>query len=44
MGGRSRPLFGVEWGGLWDVPLTEVRVRLGLDATGVVGEGIRAAA
>ncbi len=44
MGGRSGALFGVEWGELWDVPLTEVRVRLGLDATGVVGEGIRAAA
>ncbi len=44
MGERAAPLFGVEWGELWAVPLTELRTRLGLDATGIVGEGIRAAA
>lgn len=44
MGRRAEPLFGVEWAELWDLPLDRVRERLGLDAAGIVGEGIRAAA
>jgi ubiquinone biosynthesis protein COQ4 len=44
MGRRAEPLFGVEWDALWNVPLVRVRERLGLDASGILGEGIRAAA
>jgi ubiquinone biosynthesis protein COQ4 len=44
MGRDAEPLFGVEWADLWDLPLDRLRERLGLDAQGIVGEGIRAAA
>jgi ubiquinone biosynthesis protein COQ4 len=30
MGRAARPLFGVRWDELWDVPLAEVRTRLGV--------------
>lgn len=44
MGRRAEPLFGMEWSDLWDVPLDEIRARLGIDPTPVIGEGIRIAA
>jgi ubiquinone biosynthesis protein Coq4 len=44
MGRRARPLFGVDWPSLWNVPLAEVRARFHLEGTRVLGEGIRAAA
>lgn len=31
LGKRSRPLFGAPWASLWEVPLTEVRARYGVD-------------
>lgn len=44
MGKRAEPLFGVDWSILWDVPLGDVRARLGLIGARIVGEGIRTAA
>jgi ubiquinone biosynthesis protein Coq4 len=44
MGKRAEPLFAVAWTTLWDVPLGDVRARLGVERTHVLGEGIRAAA
>jgi ubiquinone biosynthesis protein Coq4 len=44
MGKRAEPLLGVDWSTLWDVPLRDVRERLGLTGGRVFGEGIRAAA
>ena len=44
MGRRASPLFGASWPELWDLPLDRVRASFGLDARGIVGEGIRAAA
>jgi ubiquinone biosynthesis protein Coq4 len=32
MGKRAKPFFGVHWDELWDVPLDEVRRRLGVEA------------
>lgn len=44
MGKRARPLFGVEWSRLWSLPIEQVRAELGIDPSGVVGEGVRRAA
>jgi ubiquinone biosynthesis protein Coq4 len=41
---HAEPLFGVDWGGLWDLPIEEVRMRFAIDGTEIVGEGIQAAA
>lgn len=30
LGKRSKPLFGLDWSALWDVPLDQVRLRLGM--------------
>lgn len=35
LGRRAKPFFGVRWNELWDVPLVEVRRRLGIDINGV---------
>lgn len=35
MGKHARPFFGVRWNDLWDVPLADVRARLGVTATPV---------
>jgi ubiquinone biosynthesis protein COQ4 len=43
-GQRTRPLFGVDWDGLWGVPIEELRSRFEVDRSAIVGEGIRAAA
>lgn len=40
----SEPLFGVAWDELWEVPIEEIRMRFAIDRTGIVGEGIVAAA
>lgn len=34
MGKRSKPLFGIRWQDLWDVPLVEIRRRFGIDVDG----------
>jgi ubiquinone biosynthesis protein Coq4 len=44
MGKRAEPLFGVDWSGLWSVPLVDVRRRFGIVGDRLSGEGIRAAA
>ncbi len=44
MGKRAQPLFGVDWPTLWEVPLDDLRARLGIGGAEVLGEGIRAAA
>lgn len=42
--GRSaEPLFGVDWDSEWETPLAELRVRLGLTDSEIVGDGIRVA-
>jgi ubiquinone biosynthesis protein COQ4 len=43
-GREAEPLFGVDWESLWDVPLHEVRARLGLTGVRVLGEGVCVAA
>jgi ubiquinone biosynthesis protein Coq4 len=43
-GRTARPLYGVDWEALWEVPIAEVRAELGLAGARIVGEGIRAAA
>ncbi|MGB5501154.1 MAG: Coq4 family protein [Polyangiales bacterium] len=43
-GKRAQPLFGVDWNPLWDVPIVELRARFAIDQSGLIGEGIRAAA
>jgi ubiquinone biosynthesis protein Coq4 len=43
-GKRTQPLFGVDWDELWDVPIEELRPRFEIDRSGIVGEGVRAAA
>jgi ubiquinone biosynthesis protein Coq4 len=43
-GRRAEPLFGVDWDALWELPIEEICTRFAIDSTGVVGEGIRAAA
>jgi len=43
-GGRAEPLFGVDWTALWDQPIADVRVRLGLVDVRVIEEGIPLAA
>ncbi len=35
LGRTSKALFGVRWDDLWDVPVTEVRARLGIDPDAV---------
>lgn len=35
LGRTSRPLFGVRWDDLWDLPVSEVRARLGIDPDAV---------
>jgi ubiquinone biosynthesis protein COQ4 len=44
MGKRAEPLFGVDWSTLWELPLADVRRRLGIAAERPLGEGLRAAA
>ena len=43
-GRAAEPMFGADWDALWDIPLPEVRRRFGVQANGIVGEGVRAAA
>jgi len=43
-GKRAQPLWGLDWDELWDVPIEELRTRFGIDRSGIVGEGVRAAA
>lgn len=43
-GKRAEPLFGADWDALWELPVSELRVRFGVDRAEIVGEGIRAAA
>ena len=44
MGKKAEPLFGVEWGELWGVPIDELRRRFGIAGRKIAGEGVRAAA
>jgi ubiquinone biosynthesis protein Coq4 len=43
MGKRARQLLGVRWADLWELPLAEVRARLGVPVTGVAGDTALAA-
>jgi ubiquinone biosynthesis protein COQ4 len=44
MGKHTEPLFGLAWDELWGVPIGEIRTRLAIDRSEIVGEGIPAAA
>jgi ubiquinone biosynthesis protein Coq4 len=43
-GKQAEPVFGSDWASLWEVPISELRERFGLQHIEIVGEGIRAAA
>jgi ubiquinone biosynthesis protein Coq4 len=43
-GKHAQPLWGQDWDALWEVPIEELHARFEIDRTGIVGEGIRAAA
>jgi ubiquinone biosynthesis protein COQ4 len=43
-GRKAQPIFGTDWGSLWELPIEQVRERFAIDRAGIVGEGIRAAA
>ncbi|MDX1385623.1 MAG: hypothetical protein R3190_18365, partial [Thermoanaerobaculia bacterium] len=43
-GRAAQPLLAADWATLWPLPLEEVRARFRIDGSGIVGEGIRAAA
>ena len=43
-GKQAQPLLGGDWATLWEVPLTDVRRRFGLEQATLRGEGILAAA
>ncbi len=43
-GKRTQPLFGLDWDALFEVPIDELRERLEVDRSDIVGEGVRAAA
>jgi ubiquinone biosynthesis protein Coq4 len=43
-GQRAEPLIAVDWRELWEVPVSELRLRFRLEPAEIVGEGIPAAA
>jgi ubiquinone biosynthesis protein Coq4 len=43
-GKDAQPLWGQDWGALWEVPIEELHARFEIDRTRIVGEGVRAAA
>ncbi|MBX3222976.1 MAG: hypothetical protein KF795_20865 [Labilithrix sp.] len=44
MGRSAEPLFGVKWDELWELPVREVRAKLGVDASDVAAGGVSALA
>ena len=41
---HAEPLFGLDWAGLWGLPILDLRARLHLDGVRIVGEGVSVAA
>ena len=43
-GKHAQPLWGLHWDEQWQTPIEELRTRLQIDRSSIVGEGVRAAA